>query len=104
MQDDQQHMLKDNVKSGGRSGGLGRQGMSRLGRRGTGPLGRRGTGLLGRRGMSRLLAVASATMMSVVVASTGVSSVSAASPTGGQKPPTPISKLAAQSHKEGGLI
>ena len=87
MQDDQQHMVKDNAQSLGR----------------TGRFGRRGTGRFGRRGMSRLLAIASATTMSVVLAGTGVSSVSAASPTGGQKTPTPISKLVAQSHKEGGL-
>ncbi|MGA8370482.1 MAG: hypothetical protein WB765_10165, partial [Acidimicrobiales bacterium] len=53
--------------------------------------------------MSRLLAVASATTMLVVVPGTGVSSGSASSPTGGRLAPAPIAKLVSQSHKEGGL-
>ncbi|MGA7419319.1 MAG: ABC transporter substrate-binding protein [Acidimicrobiales bacterium] len=53
--------------------------------------------------MSRLLAVASATTMLVVVPGTGVSSGSAFSPTGGRLAPAPIAKLVSQSHKEGGL-
>ncbi len=79
MQDDQRHKPTDDLNGGRR------------------------TGRFGQRGMSRLLAVASATTMLVVVPGTGVSSGSASSPTGGRLAPAPIAKLVSQSHKEGGL-